>query len=89
MKLKITLISLLVLLTLVSCTSTGRVGVINDEQATEIECSGMFSSWQNCYEKISQICGAFGYEIVKSNLDGQIIRGSENAIRKITATCKK
>ena len=82
--------SIFILLPLMSaCTLTQEMKTADGQAAISVECSGPLTSWQACYEKIGSICGAYGYEVISSTLDGNTIRGNESDKRVIIARCKK
>ena len=82
--------SIFILLPFMSaCTQTQEMKTTDGQAAISVECSGPLSSWQGCYEKIGSICGAYGYEVINSTLDGNTIRGKESDKRLIIARCKK
>jgi|688.fasta_scaffold1475199_1 hypothetical protein len=58
------------------------------QAAISVECSGPLTSWQACCEKIGSICGAYGYEVISSTLDGNIIRGNESDKRASSPVAK-
>jgi len=82
--------SVYILLPFISaCTQIQEMKTNDGQAAISVECSGPLSSWQACYEKIGSICGAYGYEVISSTLDGNSIRGKESDKRVIIARCKK
>ena len=74
---------------LIGCASQKTIVVGDGESALKVDCSGSLKSWDTCYEKIAKTCGAMGYEVIRSSLDGNEIRGSESSNRTIVARCKK
>ena len=81
-----TLISSFVLL---GCTSTQQITAGDGQAAFSVDCSGPLGSWKACYDKIGDVCGAYGYTVIRSSLDGNVIRGKESSERNILARCSK
>jgi hypothetical protein len=71
-----------------ACAQTQQIKTFDGQNATSVDCSGVLGNWSMCYEKIGNICGAYGYEIVSSTLDGNVIRRKESDQRVIIARCK-
>lgn len=71
-----------------ACAQTQKIVAGDGQSAISVDCSGLVSSWQMCYDKIGAVCGAYGYEVIRSTLDGSTIRGKESTERIITARCK-
>jgi hypothetical protein len=71
------------------CSSQKKVIAGDGESAIKIDCSGRLQSWDMCYEKLAKSCASMGYEILRSSLDGNEIRGKESDQRTIIARCKK
>ena len=71
-----------------ACAQTQKIVAGDGQSAITVDCSGLVSSWQMCYDKIGAVCGAYGYEVIHSTLDGNSIRGKESSERIITARCK-
>jgi hypothetical protein len=82
-----TIATLLILLA--GCASQNEIIAGDGESAFQVDCSGNVKSWDVCYEKIAKTCGAMGYEVIRSSLDGNEIRGKESKNRSILARCKK
>lgn len=86
----VNVIALAILITsLTGCASQKKITAGDGVSAFNIDCSGSIKSWDTCYEKIAKTCGAMGYEVIRSSLDGNEIRGSESNNRTIIARCKK
>jgi len=51
-------------------------------------CSGEFSTWGDCYEKVSELCGARGYDILEKMGDKEsvIFSGKEDLFGSSTHT---
>lgn len=71
-----------------ACAQTQTIIAGDGQSAISVDCSGSMNNWQNCYNKIGEMCGAYGYEVIRSTLDGNSIRGKESDHRVITARCK-
>ena len=71
-----------------ACAQTQQITTVDGQSAISIDCSGVFGNWSMCYDKIGAICGAYGYEVIRSTLDGNVIRGKESDQRTIIARCK-
>jgi hypothetical protein len=83
------LLVLTMTLALSSCAQQSVVTAGDGQSAFSVDCSGALGGWQACYDKIGAICAAYGYEVIKSSLDGNVIRGKESSVRTILARCKK
>jgi hypothetical protein len=77
------------LISLSGCASQNEIIAGDGESAFQVDCSGNIKGWDVCYEKIAKTCGAMGYEVIRSSLDGNEIRGKESKNRYILARCKK
>jgi hypothetical protein len=71
-----------------ACAQTNQIVAGDGQSAISVDCSGPVSTWQMCYDKIGAVCGAYGYEVIRSTLDGNSIRGKESSERIIVARCK-
>lgn len=71
-----------------ACAQTNHIVAGDGQSAISVDCSGPVSTWQMCYDKIGAVCGAYGYEVIRSTLDGNSIRGRESSERVIVARCK-
>lgn len=78
-----------VLVALTGCVNTQQVTAGDGQAAFSVDCSGPLGSWKACYEKIGDICGAYGYTVLRSTLDGKVIRGKESSELTILARCSK
>lgn len=82
---KILIVFLAVIISACAQESVHEVAGVKSEY--RVDCSGSFKNWQVCYEKIALKCGAYGYEVISSTLDGNSIRGKESAERVINFRC--
>ncbi len=71
------------------CAAQKNIVVGDGDSAIQIDCSGHLKSWDMCYDKLAKSCGAMGYEILRSSLDGNEIRGKESNQRTVIGRCKK
>lgn len=74
---------------LTGCVNTQQVTAGDGQSAFSVDCSGPLGNWKACYEKIGDVCGAYGYTVLRSSLDGNVIRGKESSERTILARCSK
>ena len=81
--------SLVATLVLAGCVYPEQITAEDGQTAVSVNCSGLVSNWQSCYEKIGEFCGGYGYTVLRSSLDGNIIRGKESSERKILARCNR
>jgi hypothetical protein len=66
-------LSLLVL----GCATSKTTYLPDGSQGHSIDCSGEASTWNHCYEKAGELCGARGYEVVAKDGDqGSVITGN-------------
>jgi len=85
MKISIVLLSLV----LSSCVQETIHEVPGSKSVFVVDCSGADNNWQSCYTNIANSCGAYGYEVISSTLDGNSIRGNVKKDRSIRFKCMK
>ena len=54
-----------------------------------IECSGEFSSWDDCQAKADQVCLSKGYSVIASSLEKAALGDKAGNGRVITISCRK
>ncbi len=54
---------------LTGCDATLSTHTVRGVSALHINCSGLTSSWDKCYEKAEQACGAPGYSVLSKTTD--------------------
>ena len=60
---------IVIALLLAGCVQTKSIHLPDGRQGHSINCSGQDFSWNQCYEKAGEICGARGYEVVARDGD--------------------
>lgn len=84
---------LLFVLIINACASSGELVTADGQVQHKIYCSGFMYSWDNCYEKASEICGAKAYDIVQKYEDEGAFVAYENAQelpdRRLIIQCKE
>jgi len=59
------LISLLLFVMITSaCSPSSEVKTAESKDEQSIDCSGSDYSWETCYEKAAEICGADNYDVL-------------------------
>lgn len=58
------LVLFLAILAIAGCVATAKTEVRKGRKGLHINCSGLSSSWDKCYSKAAQSCGARGYKVV-------------------------
>jgi len=57
------------LLVLSGCAATMTTHKVKGVATLHINCSGLTSSWDKCYEKAALTCGARGYSVLSKSTD--------------------
>ncbi|WAH60316.1 hypothetical protein LZ023_12635 [Pseudomonas silvicola] len=57
------------LMVLSGCAATMSSHEVKGVATLHINCSGITSSWDKCYEKAEQACGARGYSVLAKSTD--------------------
>jgi hypothetical protein len=60
---------LLVVLAITGCAATSRTEVKRGKKGLHINCSGLSSSWDKCYDSAANSCGANGYKVLAKSGD--------------------
>jgi hypothetical protein len=64
------------------CSSVKSISLPDGRSGFLIQCGGTMNSWATCVEKVSEICGSQGYEIVSKNEE----EGIANLMGSVTPT---
>ncbi len=67
---------------LAGCSTAKSISLPDGRTGFLIQCGGTMNSWATCIEKVSEVCGAQGYEIVSKNEE----EGIANLMGSITPT---
>jgi hypothetical protein len=67
---------------LAGCSTAKSISLPDGRTGFLIQCGGTMNSWATCVEKVSEVCGAQGYEIVSKNEE----EGIANLMGSITPT---
>ena len=59
----------LAVLALTGCAATSETSVKHGKRGLHINCSGLSSSWDNCYSKAASACSTRGYRVVARSGD--------------------
>ena len=59
----------LAVLALTGCAATSETAVKHGKRGLHINCSGLSSSWNKCYDKAVKSCGSKGYRVVAKSGD--------------------
>jgi hypothetical protein len=66
-------------LLLTGCVSSQPIYTADGRQGQAIRCSGKLGSWNGCYQRAGEICGARGYDILQQNEEvGHVASASVN-----------
>jgi hypothetical protein len=66
---------------LVGCATQKTVYLPDGKQGHSINCSGAALSWDLCYQKAGELCGARGYDILaKDGEQGATISGTQYGV---------
>ena len=60
---------LLMVLAIAGCAATTRTEVKRGKKGLHINCSGLSSSWDQCYTSATNACGAKGYRVIAKSGD--------------------
>ncbi|WP_347901365.1 hypothetical protein [Pseudomonas purpurea] len=63
------LIVALAVLVLAGCTTNSKTHVVRGVSGVEIDCSGLGSGWEKCYERAARECKPLGYKVVVKSSD--------------------
>ncbi|WP_028696328.1 hypothetical protein [Pseudomonas cremoricolorata] len=58
------LILILAILALAGCAATAKTEVKRGKKGLHINCSGLSSSWDRCYDRAQSACSSKGYRVV-------------------------
>lgn len=71
----------LVLVLLAGCASASPTYLPSGGKGYSLDCSGSARSWNMCYEKAGELCGARGYQVVGGGSEqGMIVAGNANGV---------
>ena len=59
----------LAVLALTGCAATSETAVKHGKRGLHINCSGLSSSWNKCYDKAVKSCGSKGYRVLAKSGD--------------------
>ncbi|CAA6818986.1 MAG: Unknown protein [uncultured Sulfurovum sp.] len=78
----------IITLLLVGCANSKPVFTSSGTKGHSIDCSGELSTWGDCYEKVSELCGTKGYRILEKMEDKEssIFAGKEGLFGSSTHT---
>jgi hypothetical protein len=72
---------LLLPLLLVGCATSKTTHLPDGSEGHSIDCSGAARTWNACYEKAGEICGARGYDVVdKLGDEGTVVSGNDAGV---------
>ncbi len=60
---------LLMVVAIAGCAATTKTEVKRGKKGLHINCSGLSSSWDQCYESATNSCGAKGYRVIAKSGD--------------------
>lgn len=60
---------LLAVLVIAGCAATSKTEVKRGKKGLHINCSGLSSSWDQCYASAESSCGAKGYRVIAKSGD--------------------
>ena len=76
-----------------ACASSSEVITADGKVGHKVYCSGFMYSWDDCYEKASEICGSKSYDILKKYEDQGAFVAYEDAqelpYRRLIIQCKE
>ena len=76
-----------------ACSSSSEVKTAGSKDEQSIDCSGSDYSWETCYEKAAEICGADNYDVLQKYEDkGALVAyGSSRVLpdRRLIIQCKE
>ena len=74
---RITFMLLLIFILLGGCATAKKTYTSDGKEGYSITCSGSSLNWGMCYEKVREICGSKGYEVLeKSGDQGAMVSGN-------------
>lgn len=59
----------LAVLAVTGCAATSETTTKHGKRGLHINCSGLSSSWDNCYEEATKSCGKKGYRLIAKSGD--------------------
>jgi len=60
---------ILAILAIAGCAATAKTEVKRGKKGLHINCSGLSSSWDNCYSKAATSCSTRGYRVIARSGD--------------------
>ena len=60
---------LLMVMAIAGCAATTKTEVKRGKKGLHINCSGLSSSWDQCYTSATNSCGAKGYRVIAKSGD--------------------
>ena len=83
-------------LALSSCATSKKTFMPDGRVGYTINCSGQALSWGDCYQKVGEICGSKGYDILeRSGDEGSTVSANQFGLyggsvmtRSLVAACK-
>jgi hypothetical protein len=76
-----------------ACASSNTAVTADGKVEHHVYCSGFMYSWDDCYEKASEICGAKAYDVLQKYEDEGAFVAYENAQelpdRRLIIRCKE
>ena len=60
---------ILAMLAIAGCAATANTEVKHGKRGLHINCSGLSSSWDQCYTKATTACGTKGYKVIARSGD--------------------
>ncbi len=67
---------LLLVLMLTGCARSSPVYLPDGQSGYALSCSGNILSWNSCYAKAGELCGARGYTIIQKDGEGGSVIGA-------------
>ena len=71
------LIVAVVVLVLAGCTTNAKTHVVRGVSGIEVDCSGLGSKWDRCYNRAAKECKGVGYKVVARSDD---LKGGEEEV---------
>lgn len=87
-------ISLLLFISIVNaCATSSEVDSVDAKVEHRIYCSGSDNTWDTCYQKASELCGANEYDVLQKDEDKGAFAAYESARvlpdRRLIIQCKQ
>lgn len=87
------IILLLFVSVIYACATSSGVYTADGEVEHSIYCSGSAYSWEDCYDKASEICGAKEYDVLQKYEDEGAFAAYQSALdlpdRRLIIQCKE